>query len=102
MERDISYLSNSNGYLTIKTVEVLKSYHQGSMQAQFLACANCDDVICASYQNNGQLIGSLNATLLEDFSAVGKLENISPKKLSEEDKLTRWKAIWMPITIEDK
>ncbi|NVJ67506.1 MAG: aldehyde-activating protein [Gammaproteobacteria bacterium] len=103
--RKIGYLSEPHGNLTIINQKPLKSYQQGSKQADFLACPDCDDVICASYQSDKQskgLIGSLNAKLLDEYLLLGSSETVSPKKLIVDDKLERWKQIWMPIEIIKK
>ncbi|NNC99022.1 MAG: aldehyde-activating protein [Gammaproteobacteria bacterium] len=97
--RNISYLSHPDGLLEIATAFPLTTHLQGSMQAAFLLCPQCRAVLAASYRQQDQLIGALNSTLLRNYSKLRKATPISPRLLSPDEKVARWKTLWMPVTI---
>ncbi len=97
MARGLYYLSDPKGELSIKSATLLDSKQQGSMQAKFLVCSNCQDIICASYAEADFSIGALNATLLVSYNLINSYVIVSPKKLSASEKLKRWQQMWMPI-----
>ena len=94
--RHIEYISHPDGEVVLKSDSPLAVQMQGSNQAEFLACASCEDVITASYPGK-QRIGSLNATLLVDYDRLNGSDVVSPKLLDASDKLARWQTLWMPI-----
>ncbi len=96
--RHIEYISHPDGAVLIEANYALETIKQGSDQAEFLACSECDDVITASYPEPRR-IGSLNATLLADYPALQGAEVVSPKLLNADDKLARWRKLWMPIDV---
>ena len=97
--RDIEYMSDPNGSVQLYSSEPLTQLRQGSDQAEFLTCAECDTVLCASYISDQNRIGSVNATLLNDYEQLSGSEVVSPKLLGASDKVERWKMLWMPIEI---
>ena len=53
----------------------------------------------ASLENNGQTIGVINGALLDEVERLPATQIVSPKKLSPEEKRTRWLSIWTPTEI---
>ncbi len=101
--RNVKYISDSSGHLKLTSEGDLNFYQQGSNQAKFIACTQCDDIICASYKNlvePERFIGSLNVNLLSNVSLLKNSVTVSPKKLTASDKLERWEQVWMPISFQ--
>ena len=98
-ERNISYLSHPGGILEIECSEPLKVLQQGSNQALFLTCANCETVIAAAHQPGGCLKGAVNASLLNEFERLQKPIIVSPRLLGPGEKLKRWGSIWSSVKV---
>ena len=99
VERNAQYLSDPEGLLRIVADEYLDSLTQGSEQAAFLQCAACHQLIAATIQSGPEVRGALNAMLLTHTSELRPAETASPKRLSPEEKLSRWETLWMPVEI---
>ena len=100
MARHISYLSDPKGKLTIQSNHKLQQYQQGSEQASFLACNNCDTVVAVVCKIDSVNRGAINATLLNDFQKMKKPQSVSPKSLSTENKLERWNSLWLTVELD--
>lgn len=98
--RSIKYLSHPDAVLFIESSTPLEIQKQGSNQADFLTCRHCHDVIAASIDLKGVKIGSLNATILNDYTSLKTAEIASPKLLSREEKIQRWKSVWLSIIMK--
>ena len=70
---------------------------QGSEQAMFLLCSICQTLVGVCYITENISVGSLNATLLDKFENLQTSVNISPKKLSNMEKLERWGGLWSQV-----
>lgn len=67
---------------------------QGSEQATFLLCPNCQTVVAVGYLDEGFSVGSLNATLLNEVDKMSRSVVVSPKVLAKTEKVTRWRELW--------
>ena len=99
--REIAYLSEPEGKSEIHTHQLLNRLKQGSNQAQFLGCANCDSIVAVGYLFNSGFKGAVNATLLNDKDRLQQAVVASPKLLKSDEKVERWQNLWMPISIDD-
>lgn len=99
MERDIQYLSDPQGNLEIQSSTDLLMQKQGSEQALFVTCSQCQDVIAATIETDKGSIGALNGTLLQDAKQLQAASVVSPKQLAAGDKLARWLTVWQPVKI---
>ena len=99
ISRNISYLSHPDGELEIDSIESLLVQQQGSNQASFITCNCCKSVIAASLQLENVLVGSLNSTLLSNFSLLQEPTIVSPKALGAKQKIDRWQAVWLNIKV---
>ncbi len=97
--RNIEYLSDNKGIITIKSVKPLNQIKQGSNQATFLGCATCSTIIGVAYMNDDVCVGAVNATRLTDKSLLMAPVSISPKNLTSEEKIERWLTLWSPLNI---
>ncbi len=97
--RDISYLSHPDGELEIESIDPLEVQRQGSNQAGFITCGSCKTVIAATLQLENKLVGTLNSTLLADFSLLQESTLVSPKRLGIIEKIERWKTLWLNVKV---
>ncbi|MCO7225346.1 hypothetical protein [Pleionea sp. CnH1-48] len=99
VSRNISYLSAPTGLIEISADTPLDTLHQGSQQADFLACPQCKTVIAATFKNDVMRIGSLNAQLLIEHDKLRPSISVSPQQLSAEEKLSRWQQLWSKVVL---
>ena len=95
--RKASYLSDPHGVLEVTKSGGLEQLVQGSEQAIFWQCKSCHELIVVTYEFEGGLKGAVNASL---FAKIIKLQQsipVSPKLLSPEEKLERWREAWMTV-----
>ena len=100
MERQITYLSDPEGKLTIHSKNKLVSVRQGSEQAIFLTCNQCNDVVSVVCKFGTVYKGAINATLLKDFEQMKESQVVSPKYLSAKEKLKRWSSLWLSVDLD--
>ncbi len=91
-----SYISDSKGKLTlaIKNESELNRFKQGSGIADFLICRNCGNAVGAIYEEGGCLYGAINSNTLRGSVETGESQSVSPEKLSDPEKVSRWKELW--------
>lgn len=98
--RNINWLSDPNGALTISPQANLEFAQHGSNQAQFWACSNCKTVVAVTHHSDdNRLIGAVNASRLQEGQQCKSPQKVSPKKLSGDRKAERWSKIWMPVVL---
>ena len=79
-----------------------KPISQGSEQAQFLSCPNCDCVVTVVYLFEDGLKGAVNARLIIAGDQLQEAEVVSPRLLSATEKIKRWNDIWFPVLVVNK
>lgn len=90
------YISDSRGTLEIhvKNVDWLKKFRQSDKgTADFLHCTNCGVLVGVIYQEGEKLYGAMNRLVIDNAS-FGEKQNVSPKRLSTQEKVSRWKEVW--------
>ena len=94
--RSAAYISDSGGslYIWIEPSRQLRIARQGSMAAEFMLCPDCASLIAVRYQSEGRAFGAVNANILDQPERLGGRTSVSPKHLSLEQKIARWKAAW--------
>ena len=97
VSRGIAYLSDPDGKLIIRSNNRLKIHNHGSNQADFLECEICKDLIAVTYEFEKVTKGAVNATLLDNYNQMKPAQIISPKLLSAEEKVDRWKLLWLDV-----
>lgn len=100
--RNIAYLSHPEGEIRIASDQPLHRYRQGSNQAEFLACSQCDTVMGVTAELAGSHKGAVNANQLEKAGQLQQATVVSPKQLGAEEKLARWQQLWSTVTINDQ
>ncbi len=99
-ERAIQYISDAKGFINITTSQPLVNLTQGSAQARFLQCAKCQAVVAVSYQEQQSMLGAVNIMVFSERGLMQPAIVASPKLLAPEEKLSRWRQLWMPLKIQ--
>lgn len=91
-----AYLSDPAGKLAIgvRESESLGYYRQGSEVADCLFCRNCGVLIGVSYRDDGRCFATVNVSALDGTVRFGERKSVSPKLLSAQEKVERWKSLW--------
>jgi len=91
-----AYLSDSQGSLRVRINDERKSgtYRQGSELAEMLLCTHCGVLIGAVYRTEGRIYATVNVRVVEDAVGFGIEQPVSPKRLSPDAKVSRWKDLW--------
>lgn len=91
------YLSHPRGRLDIYAAHPLRTERQGSGLARMLHCADCGDLIAVTCEIDGRLRGALRAAILDDAALLPAAETVSPKRLRPDEKLDRWRSVWLHV-----
>jgi len=94
-----AYVSDPEGSLEIRIADpgLVEHYRQGSQTAEFLICQRCGVYVCALYRTAAQVLGVVNIRILDPAVVFGSAQSISPKTLSANDKIVRWRTLWFPV-----
>ena len=90
-----AYVSDPQGSLLVRFKDERDTgrYAQGSGQAELLLCRNCGVLVGALFRGPGRLYAAVNANVVEGV-AFGAQQPVSPRTLSADDKVKRWKELW--------
>jgi hypothetical protein len=93
-----AYVSDPRGSLLLQVHNPTAEgrYRQGSGSAEMLLCRNCGVLLGALYQHEGVLFGVANVRALESRAEFAAEQQVSPRSLSPEQKVSRWREIWFP------
>lgn len=75
----------------------LKIESNGDALASFYRCPGCNSLIVVACEISGKLRGAVNADILDCVDILGEIVNVSPKRLSAEEKIDRWDNLWGTI-----
>jgi hypothetical protein len=91
-------ISDKDGTLSIKIKDLqqLSRFRQGSKLAEFLICKICGVFVAVCFDDNGKIYGAINSRAVGNKYAFGKNIIVSPEKLSNDEKIHRWKMLWFP------
>lgn len=92
--KNAAYLSDPQAILTLSPANSLKAQTQGSQQASFWLCNNCNDLIAVSCQYDDGMLGAVNAGVLAKDHNIQEGTAVSPKTLAPTEKLDRWRKVW--------
>lgn len=99
--RNLQYLSDPKGQLRIQSPQPLLRLQQGSAQAEFLACNQCQTVVAVCYREANICVGAINASLLQPLSQFAEAVTVQPRFLAAGTKTERWKQLWTPLVVEE-
>jgi len=103
LKHGAAYLSDSRGALRIRIADPRQSatYRQGNELAEMLLCSRCGVLVGVVYREGGQVYATVNAKAVEGAPGFGPEQTVSPKQLSGEEKVARWKKLWFSnVTLE--
>ena len=91
-----SYVSDAQGSLLIRIKDERQSgkYHQGSGIAECLFCTTCGVLVGALYRDDARLYAAVNVKVVDGRTKFGAEQPVSPKTLSDSEKVKRWQDIW--------
>jgi hypothetical protein len=91
-----AYISDAQGSLRIRIKDQGRSgtYRQGSELAEMLLCTQCGVLVGALYRAEGRIYATVNVRAVEGAESFGAQQPVSPKKLSPDAKISRWKDMW--------
>jgi hypothetical protein len=93
-----AYVSDPYGSLLVRVRDTAAEgrYRQGSGSAEMLLCRNCGVLLGALYRHENALLGVANVRTLESRGEFAPEQTVSPRLLSAEQKVGRWREIWFP------
>ena len=96
-----TWISDAEGRLSISESETgaLRDYRQGSEAARFLLCGHCGVCVAVVFEEEALRFGAVNAGCLEANSGFGDSVPASPQTLGAAEKVSRWKAMWIPDVV---
>jgi len=91
-----SYISDPHGRLEVivKDEANVSIYRQGSEIADCLVCGVCGVLVGISYEEDGRVYATVNSKAIGRGADFGAEIAVSPKTLSDQDKVQRWKNVW--------
>ncbi|MBI2308162.1 MAG: aldehyde-activating protein [Rhodocyclales bacterium] len=91
-----SYISDPHGSLRIEVMDSqrLGRYRQGSETAECLICTGCGVLVGVTYRDGERLYATINSRAIDNDIGFGEALSVSPKVLSADEKIRRWKALW--------
>jgi hypothetical protein len=95
--RGLAYLSDVNGTISFSPADKMKQLKQGSGQAIFWQCRQCEQVVAVTNTKDGETRGALSKTLFEKQYNLMPSLAVSPKQLSPKEKAKRWTTVWSKV-----
>lgn len=91
-----SYVSDAQGSVQIRIKDEHQSgrYRQGSGLADFLVCRNCGVLVGVLHRSDERLFAAINTKAVDVRATFGAEQSVSPKKLSDSEKVERWQDVW--------
>jgi hypothetical protein len=93
-----AYISDAHGSLRVRIKDQRRSgrYRQGSELAEMLLCTHCGVLVGALYRAEGRIYATVNVRVIQGVESFGVEQAASPKQLSADAKVSRWKELWFP------
>lgn len=74
---------------------------QGSQQAEFLRCVNCEQVVAVIAYIDGTIKGAVNSDCLYDSALLATATPVSAQSLTPAERKIRWSQLWMPVSLSE-
>jgi hypothetical protein len=96
-----AYISDARGSLQIRIIDPDKTgtYRQGAELAEMLLCAHCGVLVGALFRSAERIHATVNVRIIDGNAGFAADQAVSPKTLSGEDKVARWKRLWFSDVI---
>ncbi|MFM2304705.1 MAG: hypothetical protein RLZZ135_2117 [Cyanobacteriota bacterium] len=93
-----SYISDPAGRMVVSgnSARSLREYQQGTNMARFLLCNQCGVLVAVIYKHDSEIFGAVNLGCLDGQTGLGNSKLVSPRKLTQEEKVSRWLNLWVP------
>lgn len=93
-----AYLSDPAGALSIAEhgAGSRREYRQGSENARFQVCGRCGVLVAVLFERDGRTYGAVNVRCLDGDPGFDETVDVSPQRLSAEEKIARWLQAWIP------
>jgi hypothetical protein len=95
------YLADPEGQIDIVSTISLTHIIQGSKQAEFLKCVNCEQVVAVISTINGERKGAVNAECLHDSQKLAVPIPTSSDQLRASEKKARWASTWSLVSLSE-
>ena len=94
--RNAAYVSDPQGRLRIQVGAgaELRTERQGAQLADFLCCASCATLVAVCYRDAEGIFAAVNLRVLEQTGQFAAPLEVSPQRLTPEEKVARWKQAW--------
>ena len=91
-----AWISDPAGSLRIRIADTARAttYRQGSALAELLLCGSCGILVCVLHRGDGSLHAAVNSRIFGGNAGFGSEQPVSPKTLSDQEKLARWQQLW--------
>jgi hypothetical protein len=91
-----AYVSDPQGSLQLRIEDENRvgRYRQGNQLADMILCTRCGALIGAQYRDEDRLYATVNVRVISGAANFAEERPVSPKKLSGDDKVARWKELW--------
>lgn len=95
-----AYMSDKKGKLAIyvKDVSKLNKYRQENGIADFLICTQCGTLVGVCFDKDGRIYSAVNSQTVDSQIIFGQPITVSPRKLTNNEKMQRWLDIWFHDT----
>lgn len=92
-----AWISDPDAGLVIRThrQDRLRRYRQGSQSAQFLLCGDCGVLVAVLLDDPERTYAALNVRSLRARDAFAPAVPASPQTLASDEKLARWRRLWV-------
>jgi len=98
-----AYLSDPDGQMniTITKSDDISFYRQGDNLVELIICKVCGVLVAVTYSEGEKKYGGLNSRSLVNRERLSAAVAASPKLLSVDEKIERWKQLWFSdVTIK--
>jgi hypothetical protein len=91
-----AYVSDAKGSLSVRIRDEreIGRYRQGGGLVDCIVCRNCGVLVGAFFARDGSLYGTVNVNAVGARSDFAPAEPVSPKTLTDKEKIARWTKIW--------
>ena len=92
-----AWISDATAQLVIQArrPDRLRRYRQGSEAAQFLLCGDCGVLVAVVFEEGDQRHAAVNAGCLDARDAFALAVPASPQALAPDEKIARWRRLWV-------
>jgi hypothetical protein len=93
-----AYVSDPAGTLRLQIEDEgrVTRYRQGAERAVCLLCSSCGVLVAVLYEEGARSWATVNFRAVDRAEFFGARTAVSPKLLEADEKLERWKRIWIP------